>query len=164
MTGRPARNIVMLNDIPVGANQTSLGNTSYHLDAGDKPLFPFGYGLSYSTFRYSPVRISKKEIVENEKFTIECDITNTGKFDAMEVAQLYVQDIVASLSRPVRELKGFQKLALKVGETKTVKFELISNYIGFWHEDNTYKAEPGEFRVWISSDSQSGISEKFKLK
>ncbi len=164
MTGRPASGIVMVDDIPVGAGQTSLGNTSYHLDAGDKPLFPFGFGLSYSTFKYSTIKLSKKEITEDEKLTAECTITNTGKYDAAEVAQLYVRDVVASLARPVRELKGFQKINLKAGETKTVKFEISSKELGFWHQDNTYSAEPGEFQVWISPDSQSGEAEKFSLK
>lgn len=164
MTGRPSSGIVMIDDIPVGAGQTSLGNTSYHLDAGDKPLFPFGFGLSYSTFKYSPVKIFKKEISDNEKLTAECAITNTGKYDAAEVVQFYVRDVVASLARPVRELKGFQKINLKAGETKTVKFEISASELGFWHQDNTYSAEPGEFQVWISPDSQSGEPISFKLK
>ncbi|HEY6914667.1 MAG TPA: glycoside hydrolase family 3 C-terminal domain-containing protein, partial [Paludibacter sp.] len=163
MTGRPAENIVRINEIPIGAAQTSLGNTSYHLDAGDKPLFPFGFGLSYSTFKYSPVKISKKVIAGDEKLTVECNITNTGKYDAAEVAQFYVRDVVASLARPVRELKGFQKINLKTGETKTVKFEIGADKLGFWHQDNTYSAEPGEFQVWISKDSQSGETLSFKL-
>ena len=164
MTGRPASGIVMIDDIPVGAGQTSLGNTSYHLDAGDKPLFPFGFGLSYTTFKYSAVKLSKKEITGDEKLTAECTITNTGKYDAAEVAQFYVRDMVASLARPVRELKGFQKIQLKASETKVVKFEISSKELGFWHQDNTYSAEPGEFQVWISPDSQSGEAEKFSLK
>ena len=164
MTGRPAKDIVLENDIPIGAGQTSLGNTSYHLDAGDKPLFPFGFGLSYTTFKYSNLKLSKKEISENEKLQVECNITNTGKYDAAEVVQFYVRDMVASLARPVRELKGFQKIALKVGETKIVKFEIGADKLGFWHQDNTYSAESGEFQAWISKDSQSGESAIFKLK
>jgi len=164
MTGRPAKKMVLINDIPVGANQTSLGNTSYYLDAGDKPLFPFGFGLSYTTFSYSSPTISKKEISQNESVKVACTITNTGKIDAMEIAQLYVRDVVASLAQPIRELKGFQKILLKAGETKTVTFELQSKNIGFWHEDITYKVEPGTFQVWIASDSQSGTCETFKIK
>ena len=164
MTGRPAKDIVMQNDIPIGAGQTSLGNTSYHLDAGDKPLFPFGFGLSYSTFKYSGMKLSKKEITGNEKLTVECIITNTGKYDAAEVVQFYIRDLVATLARPVRELKGFQKIVLKAGEMKTVRFEISSNELGFWHQDNTYSSEPGEFQVWISKDSQSGDSLIFTLK
>ena len=160
-TGRPANGMVLLDSIAVGAGQTSLGNTSYHLDAGDKPLFPFGYGLSYSNFSYSTVKISKTKATMNEKIIVECDITNTGKYDAKEVAQLYVRDKVASLARPVRELKGFQKISLKAGETKNVKFELSSTDLGFWNTDNKYITEPGEFQVWISKDSQSGEAVSF---
>jgi beta-glucosidase len=160
-TGRPAKGMVLLDSIAVGAGQTSLGNTSYHLDAGDKPLFPFGYGLSYSNFSYSTVKISKTKATMNEKIIVECDITNTGKYDAKEVAQLYVRDKVASLARPVRELKGFQKISLKAGETKNVKFELSSTDLGFWNTDNKYITEPGEFQVWISKDSQSGEAVSF---
>ena len=100
----------------------------------------------------------------NEKIIMECDITNTGKYDAMEVVQLYVRDKVASLARPIRELKGFQKISLKAGETKNVKFELTSTELGFWNTDNKYITEPGEFQVWISKDSQSGEAGSFWLE
>lgn len=163
-TGRPASNIVTIDKIPVGVFQTSLGNTSFHLDAGDKPMYPFGYGLSYSTFEYSKLTLSAKTIEKDQKLTAECTITNTGKFDAKEVVQFYVRDLVASLARPVRELKGFDKILLKAGESKTVKFEIDASNLGFWHEDKTYYAEPGEFQVWISKDSQSGEPVNFVLK
>ena len=164
MTGRPAKNIVMIDDIPVGAQQTSLGNSSYHLDAGDSPLFPFGFGLSYTTFSYSDVKVSKNELSEGDSLNVECTIKNTGKFDGSEVAQLYIRDLVASLARPVRELKGFQKINLQVGETKTVTFTLKSNQLAFWNADMVKRAEPGEFQVWISTDSQSGKPVSFKYK
>lgn len=164
MTGRPARNIVMMDDIRVGAPQTSLSNTSYHLDAGDSPLFPFGFGISYTTFSYSDVRISKNELSEGDSLKVECNITNTGKFDGSEVAQLYIRDLVASLARPVRELKGFKKINLKVGETKTVSFTLKTNQLAFWNADMVKRTEPGEFQVWISTDSQSGKSTIFNVK
>lgn len=163
-TGRPASNIVTIDQIPVGVFQTSLGNTSFHLDAGDKPMYPFGYGLSYSTFEYSKVTLSSNTLSKDGKLTAECTIKNTGTYDAKEVVQFYVRDLVASLSRPVRELKGFDKIFLKAGESKTVKFEINASQLGFWHEDNTYYAEPGEFQIWISKDSQSGEPVSFKLE
>jgi beta-glucosidase len=162
-SGRPGHNIVLINDIKIGAEQTSLGNTSYHLDAGDKPLFPFGFGMSYTTFSYSTVKLSKNKIFENETVTAECTITNTGKVTGMEVAQLYICDPIATLAQPVRELKGFQKIALNPGQSKTVKFSLSGKQLGFWHQDNTYKAESGEFRVWISADSQTGEYKSFNF-
>ncbi|WP_255491026.1 beta-glucosidase BglX [Dysgonomonas sp. 520] len=163
-TGRPANNIDLIDDIPVGALQTSIGFTSYHLDAGDKPLFPFGFGLSYATFDYSDVRLSKNTISGNETLTVECDVTNSGKIDAQEVVQLYIRDKVGSLVRPVRELKDFQKITLKSGETKTVKFELTNEQLAFWNADKVKRAEAGEFQVWVSTDSQSGTPVSFWYK
>lgn len=163
-TGRPGTNFVTIDKIPIGVFQTSLGNTSFHLDAGDKPMYPFGYGLSYSTFEYSKVKLSAKDIKMDGTIRAECTVKNTGKYDAKEVVQLYVRDLVASLARPVRELKGFQKIELKVGESKTVKFVIKPSELGFWNLENKYVTEPGEFRVWISKDSQSGESVSFNFR
>lgn len=163
-TGRPASNITLIDSIPVGATQTSFGFTSYHLDAGDKPLFPFGYGLSYTTFAYSNVKLSSETLSEGQTLTVTCDVTNSGNIDAMEVVQLYIRDKVATLARPVRELKDFQKILLKAGETKTITFTLNENQLGFWHPDLKYYAEPGEFQVWVSTDSNSGEAASFWLK
>ena len=164
MTGRPAKDICMIDNIPIGAAQTSLGNSSYHLDAGDSPLFPFGFGLSYTTFNYSALKLSKQEISKTETLKVECNITNSGKFDAAEVAQLYVRDLVGSLARPIRELKGFQKIVLKAGETKTVSFTLNADQLSFWNADLVKRTESGDFQVWITSDSQSGKPVTFKYK
>ena len=162
MTGRPAEKICLMDNIPVGANQTSLGNTSYHLDAGDTPLFPFGYGLSYTTFEYSDVKVSKNELSAKQTLTVTCDITNSGKYDASEIAQFYIRDLVGSLARPVRELKGFKKIKLRAGETKTVNFTLNADQLAFWNADMVKRAEQGEFQVWISTDSQSGKPVTFR--
>jgi len=163
-TGRPAKNIDLIDAIPVGAAQTSLGFSSYHLDAGDSPLFPFGFGLSYTSFKYSDVKLSTKELSTGDSLTVECNITNTGNLDASEVAQLYIRDLVGSLARPVRELKGFQKILLKAGETKKIIFKINSDMLAFWNADLVERAEPGSFNVWISKDSQSGTPETFNLK
>jgi beta-glucosidase len=163
-TGRPGTNFVTIDKIPIGVFQTSLGNTSFHLDAGDKPMYPFGFGLSYTTFEYSKVKLSSKKLDAKTKITAECTITNTGKMEAKEVVQLYVRDVAASLARPIRELKGFEKITLKVGESKNVKFEISADQLGFWNLENKYISEPGEFRVWISKDSQSGESVSFRLE
>lgn len=163
-TGRPARGITLIDDIEIGAKQSSIGFTSYHLDAGDKPLFPFGYGLSYTTFDYGDVKISSNEMTPDGSITVTCDVTNSGKRDGQEVVQLYIRDKVASLIRPVRELKGFQKVALRPGETKTVTFTLTPAELAYWQDAKTHKAEAGEFQVWVSPDSQSGRPATFNYR
>ncbi|MCS3200725.1 beta-glucosidase BglX [Candidatus Bacteroides intestinigallinarum] len=160
-TGRPASNITLMDDIEIGAKQTSIGFTSYHLDAGDGPLFPFGYGLSYTTFRYGDVKLSSGKLKGDETLTVTCDITNIGNCDASEVVQLYIRDRVASLIRPVRELKGFKKVFMKAGETHTVSFQLSASDLAFWHDAKVKKAEAGEFLVWVSTDSQTGTPVRF---
>jgi beta-glucosidase len=162
MTGRPAQNIDLIDSIPVGATQTSIGFTSYYLDAGDSPLFHFGYGLSYSSFSYSDVSLSSNKLQDGKTITVSCNITNTGKYDAEEVAQLYIRDLVASLARPVRELKDFRKIHLKVGETKTVSFMLNNEQLAFYNANLVKRTEPGDFQVWISTDSQSGKPATFR--
>ena len=160
-TGRPASNITLMDDIEIGAKQTSIGFTSYHLDAGDGPLFPFGYGLSYTTFRYGDVKLSSGKLKGDETLTVTCDITNVGNCDASEVVQLYIRDRVASLIRPVRELKGFKKVFMKAGETHTVSFQLSASDLAFWYDAKVKKAEAGEFLVWVSTDSQTGTPVRF---
>lgn len=163
-TGRPANNIDLIDDIPAGALQTSIGFTSYYLDAGDGPLFPFGYGLSYTNFKYDNVTLNKNELKKGEELRINCKVTNTGNYDASEVVQLYVRDLVGSLVRPVRELKGFRKIHLKAGESKIVEFTLTSDDLAFWNADMVKRPEAGEFKVWVSTDSQSGEAVVFNLK
>jgi len=162
MTGRPAQNIDLIDSIPVGATQTSIGFTSYYLDAGDSPLFHFGYGLSYSSFSYSDVSLSSNKLQDGKTITVSCNITNTGKYDAEEVVQLYIRDLVASLARPVRELKDFRKIHLKAGETKTVSFMLNNEQLAFYNANLVKRTEPGDFQVWISTDSRSGKPATFR--
>lgn len=162
-TGRPASNITLIDDIEIGAKQTSLGFTSYHLDASDAPLFPFGYGLSYTTFNYGDAKLSAPSMKPGDVLTVTCDVTNTGKYDAAEVVQLYVRDRVGSLVRPVKELKNFKKINLKAGQTETVTFELTEDDLAFWNADMVKRAEAGDFDVWIAPDSASGTPVSFVL-
>ena len=163
-TGRPAnRTEVLLNNIPVEAGQTSLGCTSFYLDAGFDPLYPFGYGLSYTTFHYGAPVLSATELKEKDVLTVEFEIENTGNYDATEVAQLYVQDKVGSVTRPVKELKRFMRVPLKAGEKRTLRFELPISELAFWNLDMKYGVEPGEFNLWVAGDSQSGSSVSFKV-
>lgn len=164
-TGRPApEEIITLDRIPVEAPQTSLGNTSFYLDSGKEPLFPFGYGLSYSRFKYSNLKLSATEIPMGATLTAKVTIKNTSDMDGSEVAQLYIRDLVGSIARPVRELKGFQKVHIKAGESQTVEFTLSTDDLAFYGLDMTKKAEPGDFDLWIGTNSAEGLKTKFRIK
>lgn len=163
-TGRPAtRNEVLLNDVPLEAGQTSLGCTSFYMDAGFDPLYPFGYGLSYTTFRYSNVKLSSSTLKKDDVLTVTFDLENTGNYEGTEVVQLYVQDKVASVTRPVKELKRFTRVTLKPGEKQPVTFELPISELAFWNIDKVKTVEPGEFALWVAPDSQSGEEISFKV-
>lgn len=164
-TGRPAtRHEVLLNDIAVEAGQTSLGCTSFYMDAGFDPLFPFGYGLSYTTFKYSNVKLSSAALKKNDVLTVTFDLENTGKYEGTEVAQLYVQDKVGSVTRPVKELKRFTRVTLKPGEKKNISFELPVSELAFWNIDMVKVVEPGDFGLWVAPDSQSGEEVLFRVE
>ena len=165
MTGRPNSGTeTLLNDIPIKAGQTSLGCTSYYLDTGYGPLFPFGYGLSYTKFEYANIAIDKAEYAEGDTIVVEYDLTNTGNYDATEVAQLYVRDLVGSVVRPVKELKRFERVELKAGETKHCRFELPVAELAFWNRDMEYVVEPGNFQLWVAGDSATGEPLAFAVK
>ena len=163
-TGRPAEGITYIDDIELEAGQTSTGCTSFYLDAGDGPAYPFGYGLSYTTFAYGTPRLSASEMPQDGSITVSCDVTNTGKTAGSEVVQLYVHDLVGSLARPVKELKNFDKITLNPGETKTVTFTLPASSLGFTTLDNNYIVEPGDFDLWVAGDSASGTPVSFSVK
>ncbi|MCD7973678.1 MAG: beta-glucosidase BglX [Candidatus Azobacteroides sp.] len=163
-TGRPASNIDLIDDIPVGAEQTSIGFTSYHLDAGDSPLFPFGYGLSYTNFEYTDLKLSSNEIDKNQNITIRCTVKNTGNREAAEVVQLYVRNVVASLVRPVKELKDFNKVTLKPGEAREISFTLTPEQLSFWDLNNKRVLETGLFHCWIGTNSAEGLQGSFTVR
>jgi beta-glucosidase len=163
-TGRPANKTeTLLYDIPLEAGQVSLGNTSYHLDAGFDPLFPFGFGLSYTTFTYDNLHLSKTGLKIGESIEVSVDLANTGTVDATEVVQLYVRDISASLARPVKELKAFRRIFVKAGTSQTVKFSLSTDDLAFWGIDGMKKTEPGTFTLWIGGDSNASLSADFAV-
>ena len=165
MTGRPNSGTeTLLNDIPLKAGQTSLGCTSYYLDTGYGPLFPFGYGLSYTKFEYANIAIDKAEYAEGDTIVVEYDMTNIGNYDATEVAQLYIRDLVGSVVRPVKELKRFERVELKAGETKHCRFELPVAELAFWNRDMEYVVEPGNFQLWVAGDSATGEPLAFAVK
>lgn len=153
-TGRPTEGDVMLMDqIPLEAGQTSTGCTSFWLDAGLAPLYPFGYGLSYTTFEYGKPELSATSMDGNGEITVSCRVTNTGKTRGADVAQLYVRDMVASLAQPVKQLKGFEKVWLNPGESKTVTFTLPASRLAFHDTEGNEITEPGEFTLWVDNSS-----------
>lgn len=164
-TGRPAsRQETLIDAIPLEAGQTSLGCTSFYMDAGFDPLFPFGYGLSYTTFGYDNLQLANDKLAANGTLEISFDLTNTGKYDGTEVVQLYVQDTFGSVTRPVKELKGFQRVPLKQGEKKTVTFSLPVEELAFWNIDMQKVVEPGEFNLWVGPSSAEGLQTTFTVE
>ncbi len=136
---------------------------SNYLDVPNSPLFPFGYGLSYTTFEYKNLKLSKPEITKDEMLEVRIDLTNTGDFDGEEVVQLYVADLVASVTRPVKELKGFKKVLLKKGETKTISFNLSVDDLAFYNFNLGRVTELGQFRIFVGGSSNASNVKEFVL-
>lgn len=164
MTGRPYNGETLLDDIPPEAGQTSLGNTSYYLDYGAYPLFPFGFGLSYTSFEYSRISLDKDVYDAGDSLEISLTLSNTGKYDGTEVMQVYIRDMVGSLTRPVKELKHFERVSLKAGESRDMHISIPVSELAFFGLDGTKKVEPGEFRIWVAGDSASGEPLSFTVE
>lgn len=164
-TGRPNTGTeTLLMDLPLKAGQTSNGCTSYYLDSGYGPLFPFGYGLSYTTFEYSDLTLDSREYTAADTIKVKVTLKNSGEYTGTEVAQLYVRDLVGSIAHPVKELKGFQRVALNAGESKVVDFSLPVSALAFWNINNEYIVEPGDFQLWVATDSASGEPVGFTVR
>jgi beta-glucosidase len=149
MTGRPA---------------TRDRFTSKYLDVPTTPLYPFGYGLSYTTFKYGDLALSADTIAADGTISVSATVTNTGKVAGVEVAQLYIRDVVASVVRPIRELKGFTRVSLKPGEQQTVRFTLGPRELGFYNQEMRWVVEPGVFQVWIGGSSAEGLEGRFVVR
>ncbi len=126
---------------------------SKYRDVKTDALYPFGFWLSYTTFSYADIRLSKSKIGMNETLIVTVGVINTGKYAGEEVVQRYIRDLVGSITRPVKELKGFQKLSFQPGEKKTVTFTVCKNDLAFWHEGQGFVAEPGLFKVFVGGNS-----------
>jgi beta-glucosidase len=137
--------------------------TSQYIDGPNEPLYPFGYGLSYTTFEYSEPSLNKSTIRFGETLEVQVDVENTGERAGEEVVQLYVRDMVGSVTRPVKELKGFEKIFLKPGERKTLVFEIDHEDLAFYTKSMEYKAEPGDFKVFTGTSSEDLKSANFEL-
>ncbi|MEH0158044.1 glycoside hydrolase family 3 N-terminal domain-containing protein [Limibacter armeniacum] len=146
-----------------GHNDPANKYRSKYMDAPNTPLYAFGHGLSYTTFEYSDVRLDKTTLGMNDKITVSVEVTNSGKYDGAEVVQLYVRDLVGSVTRPVKELKGFEKIFLKKGETKTVTFEIKTEDLAFHRKDMSYGVEEGDFQVFVGTSSDNVKESSFKL-
>ncbi|MBN8788882.1 MAG: beta-glucosidase BglX [Terrimonas sp.] len=136
---------------------------SNYLDVSNDPLYPFGFGLSYTTFSYSDITLSSNTFKPNEKITATVTVTNSGNITGKEVVQLYIRDMVGSITRPVKELKGFQKIELKAGESKIVSFTISAEDLKFYNSDLKFVAEPGDFKLFIGTNSRDIKEVDFKL-
>ena len=153
-----------MDDIPLEAGQTSLGNTSYYLDYGAYPLFPFGYGLSYTTFEYSEITLDKETYGKDDTINVSFKLSNTGEREGTEVVQVYVRDMVGSVTRPVKELKHFERVTLIAGESRDIDVAIPVSDLAFYGLDMTKKVEPGDFQLWVAGDSASGEPISFKVQ
>ena len=137
--------------------------TSKYLDVPNTPLYPFGYGLSYTTFEYTGLQVSAPEMTVNDTLTVSVTVTNTGPHAGEEVVQLYIQDLVGSVTRPVKELKGFQKIMLEPGEAQTLTFQVDHTTLSFYRHSMTFGTEPGAFKVFAGTSSEETLSTEFTL-
>ena len=148
---------------PLGEGRWFEKFRSNYLDVSNDPLYPFGYGLSYTTFNYSDVKLSSATLSRTGELTASVTVTNNGKYDGAEVVQLYIRDLVGSVTRPVKELKGFEKVFIKAGESKTVNFKITPELLKFYNYDLKFVYEPGDFNVMIGGNSHDVKSAKFTL-
>lgn len=156
-----------MGQIPVYYSDFATGRPQMpgYIDIPKEPLYPFGYGLSYTEYAYSPVKLDQK-VLDSQTDVIHASVRvkNTGSMEGREAVQMYIQDVKGSVSRPVRQLKGFQKISLAPGEEKEVRFEIREEMLRFWTIDMEYRSEPGRFRVWIGTDSRTENGEEFYLR
>lgn len=152
-----------VGQVPIYYNQKNTGRPgpsdavfwSHYTDSPNSPLYPFGYGLSYTQFDYSDITVEPNNISVSDSVKVSLTLTNSGDRDGAEVVQLYIRDRVASITRPLKELKGFEKVMLKAGESKQVTFTLGPKTLGFYGSDGLYRVEPGEFDIFVGGDSQT---------
>jgi len=159
-----------VGQVPIYYAQKSTGRpptdqkyTSKYLDVPVTPLFPFGHGLSYTQFRLSNLQLNVRSIRPDGRVVVTAELENTGPRAGDEVVQLYVLDVAASVARPVRELKGFERVTLRPGERRRVSFTLGPEHLGFYDQRMRYAVEPGEFRVYVGTSSVGGLEDGFTV-
>jgi beta-glucosidase len=165
-TGRPPspESLVNLDEVPAGTGTLHHAFKSQYLDEGYEPLYPFGFGLSYTTFEYSNISISDTVLNKNGKITVSAIVKNSGTVTGEEIVQFYVRDLVGDRSRPVRELKGFTRIKLEPGKSKEVSFTLRADDLAFTNRSMITEAEPGDFMVWIGGSSRADLGTRFRLR
>jgi beta-glucosidase len=164
-TGRPpdTSEMVLIDDIEVGARQTSLGMSAFYLDDGFEPLFPFGFGLSFGKCELEDLILSQTSISEEKRLRIRVSVRNIADAAGFETVQLYIRDVAGSLTRPVRELKAFKRVHLRPGQVEVVEFELGAADLSFYRRDGSFGPEPGRFFIWAATHSQDGLKAEFSL-
>ena len=153
-----------MNDIPDDAGNTFLGCTSYYLDAGHEPLYPFGYGLSYTNFDYSDLKIENDSYSPGDTVTASFTLTNSGDREGTEIVQLYTTDLVASIAPNVADLRAFRRVTLAPGESRRVTLEFPVEALSIVGLDLKSRVEPGDFLLRVGPDSLRGQTAKFKIK
>ncbi|MFT6284827.1 MAG: beta-glucosidase [Arenicella sp.] len=164
-SGKPAseETFVHMDDIPVHSPQTSLGMAATHLDTHFSPLFPFGFGLSYTQFSYQNLELSHTTLHLGETLIVRVLLTNTGDTDGEEIIQLYIRDLVGSVTRPVKELKDFKRVKLAAGNSEWVTFELSTDKLAFYDRKMQLNTEAGQFYLWLGGCSQTGLQDQFEI-
>jgi beta-glucosidase len=148
---------------PLGNDKWFQKFRSNYLDVSNDPVYPFGFGLSYTQFSYGEIKLSKTDILSTDSLNLTIEVTNTGSRDGAEVVQLYIRDLVGSITRPVKELKGFQKINFKAGEKKTVHFTIHVKDLSFYKSDLSFGYEPGKFQVFVGGNSRDVKQAEFTL-
>lgn len=164
-TGRPPtpETVRYIDEIEPRAPQHSFGNTSYHLDVETSPLFPFGFGLGYTEVRYDTPGVQPARVPLDGEIVFTVNVSNVGSRDTVETVQLYIRDLVGSVTRPVRELKGYRRVHLAPGETKEVRLALSTRDLAFYGRDNTLVTEPGRFQAFLGGSSDADLRVDFEV-
>ena len=163
----------MVGQLPMYYNHKNTGRPfsgpnevfyTHHTDVDKSPLYPFGFGLSYTDFSYGDISLSSNTLSDKGSITATVEVRNTGELEGQEVVQLYLRDLVGSVTRPIKELKGFQKITLKAGESKKVSFEITTEDLAFYRQDYSYGTEPGDYQLFIGTNSEEVKEASFTLK
>ncbi|MCH1570425.1 MAG: fibronectin type III-like domain-contianing protein, partial [Longimicrobiales bacterium] len=164
-TGRPPtpETFIHIDEIDAGAPQLSIGNTSFHLDVHPSPAYPFGFGLTYGDIQYRAVSCPNPQVSIGSSLEVIVELVNQGSCRVEEVVQVYVRDLVGSVTRPVRELVAFKRVPLDGGEVRHLRFDIDTDALAFFGRDMKRKAEPGQFHLWVGGNASANLQAEFEL-